>query len=448
MGKVILFSPVGGTDPVSNDNARDGALIHCCRVFKPDKIYLYMSKWTISNENEDNRYSYCLGKLYELLGKPLDYERIDRPELDEVYEFNYFYDDFKAEINRIVQTLEEGDRFIINTSSGSPAMKSAVVVLASLGVIDAELVQVVTPNKSINTHDHKNYDVFTLWDLNEDNNPGFENRCSIIECPSLVRLKNEELLKRLIVSYDYKAALEVAGMMSDKDTANYKHLIQYANYRLKLDSRNMTVLEKEKEDEYSLPIRNQEYRSVMEYTLSLFVKCKREEYADFIRGLTPLIVKLYMFVLRKEAGIDVRKYCCIDEKKGSVLWDVKMISSGSTQKWLDIWKKRYDSKFVPGFVNSDHLLALIEEYCSKGAFECGNRLREVEQKIRNIAAHEISIITDERVKQMTGYSCDDIVSDIKKLFGFAGIVASKDAWNSYEDMNEYIISKIENRSDS
>lgn len=90
MGKVILFSPVGGTDPISNNNAKDGALLHCCRVYKPDMVYMYMSQWTIKNETEDHRYSYCLTKLYERLGKELVYERIDRPELEEVQEFNFF----------------------------------------------------------------------------------------------------------------------------------------------------------------------------------------------------------------------------------------------------------------------------------------------------------------------------------------------------------------------
>ena len=194
MGRVILFSPVGGTDPISNDNARDGALIHCCRVYKPDKVYLYMSKWTMNNEEEDKRYTYCLAKLYELLNLPLEYERIDRPELEEVQDFNYFYDDFRIEINKIMQTMQADDRLIINTSSGSPAMKSALVVLTTLGDIDATLIQVVTPNKSINTHVHKDYDVATLWDLNEDNRDDFENRCSVLDFPSLVRLKNEELL--------------------------------------------------------------------------------------------------------------------------------------------------------------------------------------------------------------------------------------------------------------
>ena len=43
MGKKILFSPVGGTDPVSENNYRDGSMLHICRHYKPDKVILYLS---------------------------------------------------------------------------------------------------------------------------------------------------------------------------------------------------------------------------------------------------------------------------------------------------------------------------------------------------------------------------------------------------------------------
>lgn len=443
MGKVILFSPVGGTDPISNDNARDGAMIHCCRVYKPNKIYLYMSKWTMDNEEKDKRYTFCLTKLYESLDLALDYECIDRPELVDVQNFNYFYDDFRIEITKIMKDMGEDDRLFINTSSGSPAMKSALVVLTTLGDIDATLIQVVTPNKSINTHVHNDYDVVTLWDLNEDNRVDFENRSSVIECPSLVRIKNEELLKKLINSYDYVAALDVLNMMPNKQTEYYKYLIKYADYRLKLAKNDLIKIEREHNDIDFLPVRVQEYRDITEYTLSLFIKKEREEYADFIRGLTPLIAKLFVFVLKYEAKIDVIKYCNVDRSAGSVEWSLEKIQKDDVSKsWLKLWKEHYKHDFNAGYVNSESLWVLMKNKCSSESFACADRLRDVERRIRNIAAHEISIITEERVKQMTKFSSDEIVNDIKLLFKFAGINMTKDAWNSYDQMNNYIIGKI------
>ena len=66
MGKVILFTPVGGTDPISATNYYEGAILHICRHYMPDKVVLYMSKEMLDYQDEDDRYRYCLDKLSEL----------------------------------------------------------------------------------------------------------------------------------------------------------------------------------------------------------------------------------------------------------------------------------------------------------------------------------------------------------------------------------------------
>lgn len=42
MGKKYLFSPVGNTDPIKYFH--DGSLLHICRHYQPDVVYLYLSK--------------------------------------------------------------------------------------------------------------------------------------------------------------------------------------------------------------------------------------------------------------------------------------------------------------------------------------------------------------------------------------------------------------------
>ena len=54
MKNYVLFSPVGGTDPITH--SRDGALLHICRKYKPIKIVLYMSDEILKNHRSDNRY--------------------------------------------------------------------------------------------------------------------------------------------------------------------------------------------------------------------------------------------------------------------------------------------------------------------------------------------------------------------------------------------------------
>lgn len=443
MSKVILFSPIGGTDPVSNSNGHDGAMIHCCRVYKPDVVYMYMSKYTLEMESEDNRYTYCLSELYKSFGKALDYKMIERPDLVEVQEFDFFYDDFKEEIQKISRTMSEGDLLLLNTSSGTPAMKSALVVLATLGDIDGRLIQVSTPEKTINKHDHDNYDVRFLWEYNPDNTEGYVNRCKEITCPSIVRLKNEEMIRQFLDSYDYSAALNVARNMNAEDTKNYIRLLEFADYRSQLDYNSMSKVCDMSEIKSMLPVLTSKYRNTVEYSLSLFIRAKQGKYADFLRGLTPLILELFILVLEKQTGLNARDFCYIDKYSGGFKWDMeKLKANKQTTEWVDIWNNSFPNGFKESFIVSRDLLFIIRQKCNAAIVKKADLLREVEENARNSAAHEIGMVTADTIKKMTGHSHIEIIDTIKSMIKYVGVITDDSKWDSYEDMNAYIYKMI------
>lgn len=59
MEKKILFSPVGGTDPIKY--FRDGSMLHICRHYQPDIVYL--SHEMMEYHRQDNRYVDALKRL-------------------------------------------------------------------------------------------------------------------------------------------------------------------------------------------------------------------------------------------------------------------------------------------------------------------------------------------------------------------------------------------------
>ena len=95
MHQKILFTPVGGTDPISATNCFDGAILHICRHYQPDKVIMYMSKEMLVNQEKDDRYRYCLNKLCELQNRKMECEIIERRELTNVHEFDFYYEDFQ-----------------------------------------------------------------------------------------------------------------------------------------------------------------------------------------------------------------------------------------------------------------------------------------------------------------------------------------------------------------
>ena len=124
--KRILFSPVGSTDPIAHQ--RDGALLHIIRKYRPDKAYLFFSKEIYGYEQKDNRYSYCLNKLLQEIGEDIEIEWIIKEDLVDVQLFDPILLEFKEIIEDLCKRIEDDDELLVNVSSGSPAMKSAVQI--------------------------------------------------------------------------------------------------------------------------------------------------------------------------------------------------------------------------------------------------------------------------------------------------------------------------------
>ena len=85
----ILFSPVGGSDPIKR--MLDGPMLHCCRVYKPDIVCLYFTQSMLEYENRDQRYTWALEKLGEKLNHKFEIIKIEREDLVDVHKFYIFY---------------------------------------------------------------------------------------------------------------------------------------------------------------------------------------------------------------------------------------------------------------------------------------------------------------------------------------------------------------------
>ncbi|RRD93719.1 CRISPR-associated protein Csm6 [Clostridiales bacterium COT073_COT-073] len=456
---IILFSPLGNHDPIATANLKDGSMLHITRVFKPDKIILYMSKSILENHKKDNRFLYCLDKLAEMQNRKIDVEIIERPELEEVQKFEYFVDDFTEEIRKIREQMQPEDTLLLNISSGTPAMKSALFMIQHLGEYNFEPIQVKTPTKGSNNYSVEQvYPLEEVWELNEDNKPDFENRCSVETSSSLLKLKNQEIIKKFIASYDYHSAYVVAEKMGDQ-ARGYIKLLEIAGERLQFKFPEVNKGLKEanltKEERAAfLPQENSEIRKYFEYALLLGLKKKKKEYADFIRAISPLIFDLFVKILKEQFKIDISLYTTVD-KKNQRWWSEEKLNSDETGQQImgildkeskDSRKRDFDfsttlqSEHIKMLILSgDLMINMLEKVGLKETVEV---LRDVEYTVRNLAAHQMIMITDEIIKNKTEYSSEQIMNYLKKAFIYAGMNIKKEDWESYDRMNEVIISKM------
>lgn len=466
MGKTILFSPVGGTDPISWSNGYDGAMLHIARVYRPDKIILYLSAEMMEFHEKDDRYMYCLEKLARLQNRAMPaIEIIERPELRNVQYFDIFFDEFWEKISQITDEMAEDDELLLNVSSGTPAMKSGLEVLQTIRGFSRKtrLIQVDTPTKKMNEHAHEGFDVELAWEVDVDNAPDFKNRCHEFECHSLKNIQDEEIIKQLVKDYDYRAAMAVAKDMPEPDPA-YLDKLKLARARQLLDFSTVTKLEKKTGMDVT-PVKSGDARKSFEYALLLWIKKDRREYVDFCRALTPLIVDLFEQILCCQCKIDINQYVYGDfpgwvrrkcEEEG---WNEgereKRFRGAKICKWhkgrlkqdekiFSVFQKAYSSGVANRNISSDHLLKLIEEFCKNRAIQdAAKQIREVEEAIRNDSAHEMVSVTEDVIEHRTGLTTDKILKLIKRLFGYTGYGIKEADWHSYQAMNQEIVQAID-----
>lgn len=441
MGKKILFSPVGGTDPIKYQ--RDGSMLHICRYYKPDVVYLYLSHEMLEYHRKDNRYIDAIQRLGTHLRHSFEVHLIERDELIEVQQYDMFYQDFREEITRIENQMNAEDELLLNMASGTPAMKSALLVMATFAEYRFKPVQVSTPKKGINEEheDRKEYDCEINWELNEDNEVDAPNRCTEVKSLNLMQMIQKEIIKKHIMAYDYAAALAVALEMKESLSEDALVLLKIMDARVKLNSRDISRLIAGKPYEI-FPVKDGGKQKIFEYALVLQMKIKKQEYADFIRGITPLVVDLLENILKKECGILLKDCCVIGGKDGVMKWDRNKLQSMGL---LELLNHEYKSAggFKCGPVYSAHIAKIIAYKCADT--ELVRKVGEigfVEGRVRNVAAHEIVSVTDEWFQARTGKSVKDIFNVLKYLIEKAGINAKKEDWNSYDAVNGSIIQHL------
>ena len=209
----ILISAVGDTDPIRNFH--DGPLLHIVRVYRPEKIVLVHSERSLTKHD----------KLVKALKSIKDYS----PEIIQdggvlqdakVAIFDEMYDT----VSSIVKKYISDDEIILNISSATPQIISAMFAVNRISDFNVTAVQVVTPQHKSNEglrHDNQE-DIDTLIETNLDNQSDYENRTLEDTGMKFSLDLTKRNLKALIDNYDYQGALEL--LKKQKSFSNIKEL--------------------------------------------------------------------------------------------------------------------------------------------------------------------------------------------------------------------------------
>ncbi|HZJ83111.1 MAG TPA: hypothetical protein VFD57_04800 [Clostridia bacterium] len=219
MSKYILFSPIGATDPIRQEH--DGPLLHILRHYKPHKVYLYFTKEMVKKREE---------VLSALKSFDVEVEEIIR-DIDNPHDF----DIFAAEFDRLlinIQKENEDSRILLNVTSGTTQMISALCLEVVTSRVWLKPIQVSTPSRGSNENILFGGDVQNnLDDLMEDGVYMMPNRCMEPDILSFRRSSLKRDIMSLIEHYEYRAATEKIEDNLHLFDKNLLELLEYAHLR-------------------------------------------------------------------------------------------------------------------------------------------------------------------------------------------------------------------------
>ena len=267
----ILISAVGTTGPISNNH--DAALLHIARNYRPDKIVLVYSQEMLVKQDLINKVLLSIEGYNPII-------EIDSTILnnDEVFLFDKMYE----VMGLIVQKYtNDDDEIILNLSSGTPQIISALFALNRINDYNTQAIQVATPKKAAN-REYKpltNTEINALIVENQDNSLDFVDRSIKDKSEKFTQALVKRHLRSLIASFDYQAAEAIINRKEYNKLLSKKR-IAYIREKLNDFSRvfkNQSILS----DILSFPLDDSQ-KKALNYYLMIDVLKEREHIADVL----------------------------------------------------------------------------------------------------------------------------------------------------------------------
>lgn len=383
----VLISAVGDSDPFRNFH--DGALIHIARKYRPEKVILIFSEHTAKKQGNIEKALFSIAPDY----KP---ELIIHDSIisdNEVHIFDVMFQRF-SDILQEYYTKE--DEFILNLSSATPQIKSALFVINRLSGINVKAVQVSSPehasNEKIGHDNDENID--ELIEVNEDNKVNFIDRTIEDNAEKF----NQALLKKtardFIEKFDYKAALDILDQLSD-----------FPNLKsVRKEIRDIVECLSKQDVPQGLRHKkfNEEEQKILSAYLTIELQRERGNVSEsFIRikNLTEFILEDY--IEKRNPGL-IDDYCESIQKYYLSLFDYSKLLKATRE-----------------FKLRKTIAPIIEMNSS-----------------RNTVAHSLSPLDSEAVKQL-GIAMKTLKTLVREQYHF-----SQSDFNFYQDLNKKLLTKL------
>ncbi len=439
--KYVLFSPVGTHDPVGvvdNDGKpSEGSMLHIIRHYKPEVVYLYITKELNYN---DNRYEKAIKKFNPACEVV---EIISELYKDDVNNYDAFMSDFRKYITEIHDKYNnKGYEILLNIASGTPQMKSNLILEVITNNIKLIPVQVDTPTKKRNFEDTFLFDDLDKIDTDKENT---KNRCKEPEILSFKRAKIQSQIESLIKSYEYSAAYNLFSKVENISELFDGNLLKY------LEHAHLRVNLKYNEANKIINLANKDLADIenelLEYYYVMKLKYKKGELSDFILRISPFATDLLFYYLKQ--NVPALNKVLRDSKNGKQICINESSDINLINIYNNLYNKNKNYKKDDSFISLARLLTIKDYYKKEknnginvNIVKLFDEIRDIEKNVRNNVAHRMINITEEFINKKVGLSSKIILNKNEELL--KKVIPKIDTnYFLYDDINEQIMDLLQ-----
>ena len=448
MGNEVLFTCVGTTDTVRG--CRDGGMMHIMRHYRPQGVYIFVSREMEALDQKDQRYSKTLQFMrghWDGYAPKVDYCMSGIEDADDL---DVVADPMIAYFEKLIRENPDAP-ILINLSSGTPQMK---VVLSQLALSTRSHaitgVQVRNPDRKSGDSDRtnkKNYSIDEELELNEDEEPGAWNRCLEPKLFAIQRDRVHAQMRSLLERRDYRA-LEAIG---DQLPPDVLPLIHHLAERNDLQAEEAYKLSRT----LSLPFplypakkSNAEYRAISEYYLLLRNLCLTKRYSEFVLRMNPFLTHLLVHLL--ETALPSSGRVIEHWRNGKIVLNVDNLRSlmpAETAALEGACGKTLETSEVSLFVGIPllRILNCLPEHMMRVLEAC----LHLNTEQRNPTAHQLHAVTDEDIRRacVDGNGKTYGAADLARLYGDMlekayPDVCDRTLFTVYDRCGEYLLQRL------
>ena len=432
----VLLTFAGNSDPTRNNY--DGPMLHICRYYRPEKIYLVLTS-EMQKRNENKIYEKAIKESLTDYNPIFEYINTD---IGNAHLFDIYFNKINETFNKI--KLEHPNaEVLVNITSGTAQMISNLVMYTVDAVnINIIPIQVATPEGKGNTTEVVN-DSYKVNDEKENNFDNIEefrtNRILFPDLRQYSRLLAKNQIKELLKKYEYSTCLELLKRDIFQENSKLNGLLNFANDRRHLkglkSNGKLKSLDDKRFDKFYYYNKNEtvenkvkEWYKIVDYFALANIKQKSSDIAGYTIMLEPLIVNIYLSILRDVFG-----------KKLSDLFSEKRKEEEFSYK-TDILKiKKYDglkekiedelNKVLKDsvFVSNKVLIAVIKYFIEKNEFgilekmnltyfsDFSKTLHKIKE-VRNMIAHSLKTINRDDFNSEAKVGIDTVNKKIIDFF--------------------------------